>query len=81
MSCNNCPNLMRFQTKIINRHIDEHKFFNRIDKTDDAVRDFVEKYGWLMREVFCQYICPNLEKCDVDIETLCFDSKRKNQHP
>ena len=65
MKCEHFIELMRLQRDIINRHIDEHKYFQGIEDKNQAVIDFIQKYGYLMREVFCLR-CQDRDKCGYD---------------
>jgi hypothetical protein len=63
-----CPHFIDFlntQINVVNRHIDKHKWFNHIENKEDAVADFIEKYAWLMRDMYCEYICEHDTECDV----------------
>lgn len=46
------------QIKLIRRHLDRHKWFQHITDRQQAVADFVEKYGELLREMYCETACP-----------------------
>lgn len=61
--CQNMNELMQAQLDIIKRHIDRHKWFQHIDDRDKAIEDFIEKYAWLMREMFCLFTCPHSTNC------------------
>jgi hypothetical protein len=37
---------------LIERHIDKHKWFHLIENKDQTIADFVEKYGFIMREFY-----------------------------
>ncbi len=61
-----CTHLKEFnpaQIAIIRRHIDEHKWFAQIADEEDGKSDFIEKFGWAMREVFCFYLCSERAGC------------------
>lgn len=69
---NNCDHLKDFlksQKKIITRHIDEHKWFTHIKDDNQAMIDFIKKYGWLMREIYCENACPH-ENCEAFKSTI-----------
>ena len=62
-----CKHLREFvdvEISVIKRHLNDHKWFNHIDDENDAVKDFIDKYGWLMREMYCKHICEDKEDCD-----------------
>ena len=63
MKCTKLPDLLKVETRIIHEHISEHKWFNGIQNEDEAIIDFINKFGWLMRELYCEYICEERENC------------------
>jgi hypothetical protein len=61
-----CPHLADFLDKfepIILAHLDEHVYFSGKDRKQ-AESDFVERFGWAAREIYCDAICPDNQKCD-----------------
>lgn len=62
-SCTHLRELNQAQTTIIKRHIDEHKWFAHIADEEEGKLDFILKFGWAMREVFCNYICGERSGC------------------
>ncbi len=62
--CRNIREILDAQLDIIERHIEQHKWFRHIDNTEDAVRDFIEKYGFIMRELYCSRICDKRFDCE-----------------
>jgi len=46
--------LMKIQKKIIINHLDKHKWYNHIEDKNMATIDFIEKFGWIMREIYCE---------------------------
>ena len=71
-TCTHSKELIKAELEIINRHLAQHKWFQHIENDDEAIMDFVEKYGWLMREFYCEYVCPDRDKCDLD-STMYFN--------
>ena len=63
--CERLRELLTCETSIIKKHIDEHKWFQKIGDYDTGVHDFVSRYGWLMRELFCGYACKERDKCEL----------------
>lgn len=63
--CTHLQELLKVQKNIIERHIDEHKWFLHIPDRQEAIADFIEKFGWIMRELYCGYICPVRHECDI----------------
>jgi len=63
--CEHIKDILNVEQKLIKQHIIEHKWCNGFDNRNDAIIDFVQKYAWLMREVFCGVMCPYRNKCEV----------------
>jgi hypothetical protein len=63
--CNRIKDILKAQIDIIERHIDQHKWFHQIEDRDEAIRDFIEKYGFIMREFYCSRICDDRFNCAI----------------
>jgi hypothetical protein len=63
-SCPKLNELLNAEIEVIKRHLDEHKWFQHIVDDSDGAIDFIEKYGWLMREMYCSYCCPMKGHCE-----------------
>jgi len=61
-NCNHLEELLKEQVLIIGRHIEEHKWFQQIENKQKAISDFINKYGWVMREMYCD-LCPEGNDC------------------
>jgi hypothetical protein len=66
--CIHLTELLQCEIEIMERHLARHKWFNSIPNESEGIADFVEKYGWLMRELYCGYACPDRDKCDLPIK-------------
>lgn len=44
-------NLTRIEFKIVKKHIRDHKWFNKIGTYKEAVPHFIDRYGWIIREL------------------------------
>ena len=64
MNCIHLRELLSGQRVIISRHIDRHKWFNHIEDKEEAIGDFIGRYGWIMREMYCDSACPDRNNCD-----------------
>lgn len=62
--CQNIRDILDAQLEIIERHVEQHKWFQHIENTEDAIRDFIEKYGFIMRELYCSRICEKRFECE-----------------
>jgi len=56
-TCIHLNDLVKTERELIERHIDEHKWFHHIPNKEDGIRDFIQEYAWLMKEMFCEYVC------------------------
>lgn len=61
--CQHLRDILDAQLDIIERHIDRHKWFQQIENREEAISDFIEKYGFIMREFFCSRICEDRFDC------------------
>lgn len=72
--CEKLKQLLDEQRKIIERHIDEHKWYHHFADRREAILNFIEMYGWLMRETFCD-LCEENQSCEVYREYLGRNNK------
>ena len=63
--CVRLKDILDAQIEIIERHIDQHKWFHRFQNRDEAIADFIEKYGFIMREFYCSRICEDRFDCEI----------------
>ena len=63
--CKQLQDILQAQTDIIERHVDQHKWFQHIEDRDLAICDFVEKYGFIMREFYCSRVCVSRFDCEL----------------
>lgn len=63
--CKNLKDFLTLEKHIIEKHIDYHKWCNHISDENSAVCDFIEKYGWIIREVYCNANCSQSEECEL----------------
>ena len=63
--CRHLQDILASQIELIERHVDQHKWFQGIENRDQAVRDFVDKYGFIMREFYCSRICEDRFECEL----------------
>ncbi|MDP8210989.1 MAG: hypothetical protein RAO94_12970 [Candidatus Stygibacter australis] len=60
-TCTNLEGLSKYQKKLI-------KYYMRLKKSNDRTAsglDFTMKYGWLVKPVFCNWICKFREICKI----------------
>ena len=63
--CIHLQEILDAQKDIIERHVDQHKWFNQIIHKEEAIADFIEKYGFIMREFYCSRICADRFTCEL----------------
>ena len=63
--CSRLKEILEAQIDIIERHVDNHKWFMQIEDRNEAIGDFIEKYGFIMREFYCSRICDERFTCEV----------------
>jgi len=61
--CKRIRDILDAQIDIIERHVDQHKWFQQIEDRNEAISDFIEKYGFIMREFYCSRICEDRFSC------------------
>lgn len=64
IGCRHLRDLLESQREIILRHVDRHRWFRHIEDREEAMLDFVEKFGWIMREFHCTKICTDRSECE-----------------
>jgi hypothetical protein len=79
--CTHLRDLNAAQIVVIRRHIDEHKWFQHIADEEDAKLDFIEKFRWIMREVYCGFICCERFDCDIAHDYLPTAPNQSNPVP
>lgn len=50
-SCESDGELTKIELRIIKKHINDHKWFNKIPTYSDAISDFLDKYAWVIKEL------------------------------
>jgi len=66
--CKHLHDILDAQIDIIERHIDKHKWFHGIANKDQAISDFIEKYGFIMREFYCSRSCKDRFECELALQ-------------
>jgi len=68
--CTHFGELLKIQRMIVEKHLNKHKWFQHIADEEQARIDFIEKFGWTMREFLCGYTCPDRFRCAIAEEYL-----------
>ena len=64
-ACKHLQDILDVQKDVIERHVDQLKWFQQIENREEAIRDFIEKYGFIMREFYCSRICYDRFECEL----------------
>lgn len=63
--CVNLVKLLDVEKKIIQRHIKKHKWMNHIEDVTEGTIDFINKFGWVMKEIYCEAVCDRKDDCEI----------------
>lgn len=63
--CTNLKNLLFVERQVIEDNIDYHAWCNKIEDKTLAKVDFIDKYGWIMKTVYCKGVCPHSATCEL----------------
>ena len=79
-SCVQLEHFIKAELNVMKKHLSEHKWFQHITDDNLALADFNEKYGWIMREMYCGNSCPERFKCELAKKFLQNDDEEnKNE--
>lgn len=59
--CKNLHNILNETLDIAERHLEEHCFYTGLNK-EKALQDFVDKYSFVVKEVYCD-LCKDSKTC------------------
>jgi hypothetical protein len=62
-SCRRLKDLLDAEIPVIEKHLETHKWLRQIPDTSQGMIDFIEQYGWLMRDMYCHSACPDRINC------------------
>jgi len=63
MTCSHFRDFMKEQVDLMKRHVDRHKFYRGIPDRTQAEIDFIDNFGGLLREMYCDTACSEHEQC------------------
>jgi hypothetical protein len=81
VKCEHLKELLDAEISIIKKHLDNHKWCNHIPDDNYGIQDFVNKYGWLMREFYCGFVCEHRETCPLKSVTAEAPEEAKKKDP
>ena len=61
--CTNLKGLVCLEVKLIEKYID--KFDYAVTDRNTAAAEFVTKYAWLVKVIFCNSICEYRDQCKI----------------
>lgn len=65
LTCDHYDDFMHRQKEIILQHITDHKYYRHIENKDEAIVNFIQEFGWIMREMYCLSHCPHGHSCEI----------------
>jgi hypothetical protein len=68
--CDRLSELLKVQAYVIRRNLPMHKWLKHILDEELGAIDFVETFGFIIREIYCGYTCPDRKDCDIAKEFL-----------
>jgi len=63
MPCIHLKDLLKEEAEVITRHLEEFMTNFNLEDDSEAKNEFIMKYGWIMREMYCD-LCPDKKDCD-----------------
>lgn len=69
-SCTRLKEFMKIQLEIVERHLNDHKYYQQIENENEGVRDFIDKFAWLIRETHCLYHCEDRDVCQISKDLI-----------
>ena len=64
-NCERLDGLLKAESKLIRKHLANHKWYQHIQNDEEAIKDFIDKYGWVMREFYCGSVCGERRNCEI----------------
>ena len=64
--CKHLNDIVNAEMPIIKEHLQSHKWYQHIETDTKAQIDFIEKYGFIMREMYCRYVCVDRKTCELN---------------
>ena len=64
-ACQCLSEFIKTQMDVISKHLDEHKYLRGMEDKNQALKSFIDDYGWLMREMYCTRICGKRNECEI----------------
>jgi hypothetical protein len=63
-----------FQAKVLASYLSDYQPKNTEEK-QKLMMDFIEKYAWLVRRIYCLEFCPHMSECELlESKRLTLDS-------
>jgi hypothetical protein len=60
--CDNLTNYSTFKRGVIEKYLKVQEPYTH-DEKQELVMDFIDKYAWLVRLIYCHHICPHRSDC------------------
>jgi hypothetical protein len=69
-SCTRLREFLGVQKVVLLHNLEKHKTFRQITDDEEAKDSFIEWCGWLMREIYCGFLCCDRFKCPIALRYL-----------
>lgn len=66
--CQRDYDLKTIKTSLLEKHLEKHKWFNQITNDEEGKKDFLEKFGWLVEQMYCRFRCDQRFTCDASLQ-------------
>jgi len=66
--CQRDVDLKTIKTTLLLKHLEQHKWFRQIADDETGKQDFLEKFGWMVEQMFCRYYCDQRFVCDQSLQ-------------
>ena len=64
-NCTHLNDILKAEIPIIKEHLKDHKWYQHIQDDTQTQIDFIERYGFIMREMYCRYVCKDRDNCEL----------------
>jgi hypothetical protein len=79
--CTHLRDFLTAQKIILLRNLEQHKWFRHIADEEEGKDNFIEWCGWLMREIYCGFICCDRFDCAIAHDYLPQAPNQSNPVP
>ena len=62
-NCSHLEEQIEAEIPVIAMHLRSHQYFQHLASESDTIKDFTEKYGFIMEELYCNDCCKDRNSC------------------